>query len=115
MIGKSTDQLKAFIIQCLEAKKAEDIQCLDVKNRTSVADYMVFASGRSRKNIKAIADYISLELKHEWKYNVTPEGAQDTDWILIDAGRVIVHLLHPDAREKLNLEEFWGNKYVIAG
>ncbi|MDC0865004.1 ribosome silencing factor [Rickettsiaceae bacterium] len=115
MTSKGANQLKDFIIKHLAEKKMEDIQCLDVRNKTSVADYMVFASGKSRKNIKAIADYISLELKHEWRYNVTPEGGQDTDWILIDAGSVVVNLLHPDAREKLNLEEFWRDKYAQAG
>lgn len=112
MTNKEIDQLKGFIVKCLEDKNAENTQCLHVKNRTSLADYMIFTSGRSKKNIKAIADYISMELKHEWKYNVTTEGTQDSDWILLDAGRVIVNLLHPNARKDLNLEELWSNSTI---
>lgn len=100
-------QLKEFILECLDVKKAENITCMKLKGDVPLADYMIFANGRSVKNIRAIGEYVALELKHELKLNISIEGLQGSDWILLDAGSVIVHLFHPEAREKLNLEEFW--------
>lgn len=103
------DSLKDFIIECLKEKNAEDIYCIHLKDKASIADYMIFASGRSSKNIKAIAEYTALELKHKMKCSSNVEGMQCADWILLDAGEVIVHLFHPEARQKFKLEELWRN------
>lgn len=103
------DTIKDFILKILEEKNAENIICMPLMH-VSIADYMIFASGRSVKNIKAIAEFIAYELKHELKWSSSVEGLQGSDWILVDAGDVIVHLFHPEAREKLKMEEFWSSK-----
>jgi len=102
--------LKDFITKCLEEKKAENINCMKLKGEVPLADYVIFASGRSTKNIQAIGEYIVLQLKHELKWNAAVEGLKGSDWILVDAGDVIVHLFHPEAREQLKLEELLSKK-----
>jgi ribosome-associated protein len=101
------EELRDFIVESLEEKKAENIVCMSLKGEVPIADYMIFASGRSVKNIRAIAEYVALELKHKLQWNASVEGLQGSDWILLDAGNVIVHMFHPEAREHLKLEEFW--------
>lgn len=106
----TTEELKNFIIKCLEDKKAENISILDIEKKTVLAKYMIFASGRSIKNIGAIADYISFELKHIGFSKVNIEGLKKSDWVILDAGEIIVHIFHPAARENYKLEELWMNK-----
>ena len=104
------EELKDFILKCLNEKNASNITCMEIKGEVPLSDYMIFASGRSVKNIRAIGEYIALQLKHELKLNASIEGLQGSDWILLDAGNVIVHLFQPEAREQLKLEEFWTEK-----
>lgn len=101
------EEIKDFILKLLEEKNAENIITLPINSEVSIADYMIFASGRSVKNISAIAEHIALELKHTLKWNAGVEGLKGSDWILLDAGDVIVHLFHPEAREKFKIEELW--------
>ena len=104
----NSEQLKDFILSCLMDKKAQDVRFM--KLDTIIADYMIFASGRSIKNISSIAEYVSLELKHKLNLSSHTEGFRQSDWILVDAGHVIVHLFHPDARQRIKLEELWADK-----
>ncbi|RTK92164.1 MAG: ribosome silencing factor [Rickettsiales bacterium] len=104
------EEIKDFILKLLEEKNAENIITLPINSEVSIADYMIFASGRSVKNISAIAEHIALELKHTLKWNASVEGLKGSDWILLDAGDVIVHLFHPEAREKFKIEELWKAK-----
>lgn len=103
----SSDELKNFIINALEEKKAENITVINLASKTSLAKYMIFATGRSTKNISAIADFVSLEIKHNSNLKTTIEGMGASEWVLLDAGDVIVHLFHPEAREHFKLEELW--------
>ncbi|MDP5109885.1 MAG: ribosome silencing factor [Rickettsiaceae bacterium] len=109
-VNLSKEELKDFILKCLEEKKAENISCIKINNETPLAEYMLFASGRSAKNIQAIAEFTAIELKKELKWKADVEGLKGSDWVLLDAGDVIVHLFHPEARERLKLEELWDKK-----
>ena len=101
------EELKDFVLKCLEEKNAENVTCMPITGGVPLADYMIFASGRSVKNIRAIGEYVALELKHKLQWNASVEGLHGSEWILLDAGNVIVHLFHPEAREHFKLEEFW--------
>lgn len=103
----NTEELRDFILENLEKKNAINVTCMEIKNEVPLADYMIFASGRSVKNIRSIAEYVALQLKHELQWNAYVEGMANSDWIVLDAGNVIVHLFHPEAREHIKLEEFW--------
>lgn len=107
---KNNEELKDFIVKCLDDKKAEDITVIDLGTKTSIANYMIFASGRSTRNIKAMAEYISFELKHNSNLTVSIEGLELAEWVLIDIGNIIVHLFYPEARKRFNLEEMWKSK-----
>ena len=91
----------------LEEYKAENVIKLDVKDKSSVTDTMIIASGRSTRHVKSIADNIINKLK---KIKVKPlgiEGYSKSEWVLIDFGDVLVHVMHPDAREFYSLEKLW--------
>jgi ribosome-associated protein len=106
----TADELKDLIVKSLEDKKAENITVLPLSDKIPLAKYMIFASGRSIKNIGAIAEYVALELKHKTNWPAHVEGLGNSDWILLDAGDIIVHIFHPEARERFKLEELWGKR-----
>ena len=103
-------ELKDFIIKILEDKNAQNISVLELSDSIPLAKYMIFASGRSTKNISAIAEHVVFELKHNAKCPAFVEGLNNSDWVFLDAGDVIVHIFHPEAREKFKLEELWGKR-----
>jgi len=106
----NSDELKEFIIKKLEDKNAQNITVLELGDQVPLAKYMIFANGRSTKNISAIAEHVVYELKHNAKCPAFVEGLNHSDWVLLDAGDVIVHIFHPEAREKFKLEELWGKR-----
>ena len=94
------------ILQQLEDDKAEDTVSIDVRGRTSIADDLVVTTGRSNRHVAAIADHLTETLgKHGIKTRV--QGLPAADWVLIDAGDVIVHIFRPEVREFYNLEKMW--------
>lgn len=107
---ENSKKILNFLLKHLEERKAENISHIELKNQAAITDYIIFASGKSVKNIKSTADHLGLMLKHEMKHNASIEGLGGTSWVLIDAGCVIVHLFHPEAREQIRLEEFIRNK-----
>ena len=106
----SPGKLRDFIVKILEDKGAQNITVLKLSDEVPLTTYMIFASGRSIKNISAIAEHIAYELKRSAKCASSIQGLNHSDWVLIDAGDVIVHIFHPEAREKFRLEELWTKK-----
>jgi nicotinate-nucleotide adenylyltransferase len=94
------------IIASLEDGKAEDVVTIDLAGKTDIADYMVIASGRSARQVTALTDHLLEVLPKKWRSSV--EGKAQGDWVLIDAGDVIVHLFRPEIRAHYNLEKMWG-------
>lgn len=105
--AQTDDPLAALIVQSLDADKAEQIIAIDLIGKTSIADTMVVASGRSPRQVGAMADHL-VELLKGQGYDVTVEGKSTCDWVLIDAGDVVVHLFRPEVRAFYNLEKMWG-------
>jgi len=91
----------------LEDDKAEDIVAIDLAGKSSIADHLVIASGRSVRHVSALADHILRVLKETGMGRLSTEGLSSGDWVLIDAGDVIVHLFRPEVREFYNLEKIW--------
>lgn len=81
---------------------------IELAGKSTIADYMVIASGRSSRQVVAMAEHLIRLLKGRGLIGVTPEGVRQGDWVLIDAGDVIVHLFRPEVREFYNLEKMWG-------
>lgn len=100
------------ILTLLEDAKAEEVVSIELAGKSSVADYIVIASGRSDRHVGAIADQVSKRLK-EIKYStVRVEGQPANDWVLIDVGDIVVHIFRPEVREFYNLEKMWSTDYV---
>jgi ribosome silencing factor RsfS/YbeB/iojap/nicotinate (nicotinamide) nucleotide adenylyltransferase len=94
------------ILASLEDGKAENIVTIDLAGKTSIADYMVVATGRSARQVIALAEHLRVALPRKWRAAI--EGKAQGDWVLIDAGDVIVHLFRPETRAYYNLEKMWG-------
>ena len=103
----SSDRLLALIEKSLEDDKAEDIVTIPLKGKSSMADHMVVCSGRSSRQVAAIAEKLTDRLKHEMGLLCKVEGKDQGDWVLIDAGDVIVHVFRPEVREFYQLEKMW--------
>lgn len=107
---ENNQQLKDFIIQCLDDKKAENLTIIDLGDKAALAEYIIVASGRSIKNIQAMAEHLTLQLKHQTKLKIGVEGLGMSEWVLIDLGNIIINIFHPEARERFNLEKMWQSK-----
>jgi ribosome-associated protein len=101
------NRLLNVVLDTLEDAKAEDVVCIDIKGKTSIGDHMVVASGRSQRHVGAVADHLIRKLKDEGFGRARVEGLPHCDWVLIDAGDVIVHIFRPEVREFYNLEKMW--------
>lgn len=100
-------RLLKVVLDTLDNAKAEDVVCIDLRGKTSIGDQMVVASGRSQRHVGAMADQLVRKLKDEGFGRVRVEGLPHADWVLIDAGDVIVHIFRPEVREFYNLEKMW--------
>ena len=100
--------LAGLITETLEDDKAEELVVIDLDGKSSVADHMIIASGRSGRHVSALADHLLRKLKEIGSGRARVEGLPNADWVLIDAGDVVVHLFKPEVREFYNLERIWG-------
>jgi ribosome-associated protein len=105
---ESSERLLGLIETSLDDDKAEDIVVIDLHGKSSIADFMVIASGRSQRQLGAMAEHLLTKLKAEGINHVGVEGARVGDWVLIDGGDVVVHLFRPEVRRFYNLEKMWG-------
>ncbi|HET6239880.1 MAG TPA: ribosome silencing factor [Acetobacteraceae bacterium] len=102
------DRLQGAIVASLEDDKAEAIVTLDLAGKASFCDRMVIASGLADRQITAMAQHLSEKLAEAGVKRVQVEGGQGADWVLIDAGDIVVHLFKPEARAMYALEKMWG-------
>lgn len=105
--GSAADATLRLVLKTLDDMKAEDIVTLDLQGKTSVCDYMVVATGRSQRHAGSTADNVLKELSKAGIKGVRTEGMPQCDWVLIDAGDVIVHLFRDEVRTFYNLEKMW--------
>ena len=101
------EQLKNLIVNALDDVKAQDVSVVDVRDRTSVTDFMVLASGTSNRHVKSLADSVVVDAKKQGVHINSVEGGGGSDWILVDLGDVVVHVMLPATREFYDLERFW--------
>ncbi|GAB2783196.1 ribosome silencing factor [Halomonas shantousis] len=103
------EALKSLVVDALEELKAQDITELDVAALTSVTDTMLVASGTSSRHIGALADNVVEKAKEAGVRPLGVEGDQGSDWVLVDLGDVVVHVMMPDARRLYDLERLWAD------
>lgn len=106
--GLDADTASRIILTSLEDDKAEDILAIDVRGKSSFADMLVVASGRSSRHVGALADHVARKLAEAGAKEIKVEGMPHADWVLIDAGDVVVHLFRPEVRSFYNIEKIWG-------
>ena len=100
--------LHALVLDSLDEDQALDVVSIPLEGKSSIADFMVIASGRSTRQVAAIATHLAERLKAARKGSPRIEGLPAADWVLIDAGDVVVHLFRPEVRSFYNLERMWG-------
>lgn len=104
------EAIKNAAIEALEDIKARDITVLDVRKMTSLFDYMIVASAESARQTKALANHVQEKLKELGAQVYGVEGEQSGEWVLVDLGDIIVHIMQPAVRAYYNLEQLWGGK-----
>ncbi|WP_241229655.1 ribosome silencing factor [Tsuneonella rigui] len=102
------DRLHALVLSQLDDDQAQDLVSIPLAGKSSIADHMVIASGRSTRQVAAMAQKLGERIKQEGFGNARIEGLPAADWVLIDAGDVVVHLFRPEVRSFYNLERMWG-------
>ena len=105
--NKDSTGLLSSVLASLEDDKAEDIVTIPLAGKSEMADYMVIASGRSSRQVAAISEHLADRLKQERGLVVRTEGKDLGDWVLIDAGDIVVHVFRPEVREFYQLEKMW--------
>ena len=109
------DRLQAVILSSLDEDKAENVTTLDLAGKAMFCDRMVIATGLADRQIAAMAEHLTEKLHKAGLKRVQVEGATGADWVLIDAGDIIVHLFKPEARSSYALEKMWGADLDEAG
>ncbi|MBM4201878.1 MAG: ribosome silencing factor [Gammaproteobacteria bacterium] len=102
-----TEQILAIAIKALDDGKAIDVRVIDVRGKTSIADYMVIASGTSDRHVKSLASHVVEDVKHQGMQPLGVEGELVGEWVLVDLIDIIVHVMQPRIREFYQLEKFW--------
>ena len=108
-VSRRTDAKETLrrVLASLEDAKAEDSVMIDLTGKSSIGDYMVVTSGRSQRHVASIADRLVKDLEQAGLRGIRVEGMRQADWVLIDAGDIIVHVFRPEIREFYNLEKMW--------
>ena len=104
---KEVNKLKKEIEKILNDNKATEIKSIDLKNKSSIADFMIIASGHSSKHIQSLAEILLAKLKKNGINNCHIEGNSSSEWKLVDALDIIVHIFHPEKRKFYDLEKMW--------
>ena len=103
----SAKETLRIVLAGLEDMKAEDSVTIDLTGKSSIGDFMVVTTGRSQRHVSAVADRVLKNLKEAGIPDARVEGMRQGDWVLIDAGNVIVHVFRPEVRSFYNLEKMW--------
>ena len=103
----TSDKACDIIVQTLEDNKAEDIIVINLEGKSSIADYMIVASGRSSRHVGGLSNHINEALAKEKLGKAKIEGKDNGDWVLCDTGDIIIHLFRPEVRSFYNIEKIW--------
>jgi ribosome-associated protein len=106
-VRPDTEETLRLVLAWIDDQKAEDTVTIDLAGKSTIADFMVVTSGRSNRQVAAIADRLLKDLAAAGVRGVRVEGMPNCDWVLIDAGDVIVHVFRPEVRAFYNLEKMW--------
>ncbi len=114
-ISPDPDTLREHVLHALDELKAKEVRVIDVRGKTSIADTLVIASGTSTRHVKALADEVVRFVKKAGMLPLGVEGQTEAEWVLVDLGDVIVHVMLPRIREFYGLERLWSVDAPAAG
>lgn len=103
-----SQELKDKICQAIDDAKGFDVKTMDVREQSDITDFMVVASGTSSKHVASVADRVSEIMREQGEKVFGIEGKSEGDWVLMDFGDVVVHIMRPETRDFYNLEKLWG-------
>lgn len=109
------EELLKLVLATLDDGKAQNVTVLDVRGKTGITDYMVIATGTSERHVKSLADHMEEKAKQHGAPPIGSEGQDASEWVLVDLGDVIVHVMKQQARELYQLEKLWGTDYDAVG
>lgn len=104
------DAMRDIAVLALEDIKAKEVQVLDTKTLTDLFDCMIVATGESNRQVRALANNVAVELKAKGYEILSTEGEETGDWVLVDAGSLVVHVMLPAVRDYYDLEQLWGGQ-----
>ena len=105
------EKLLKIVKDTLEEKKGQHLSVIDVRGKTSVTDYMVLVTGTSERHVKSLADYVEIKVKEQGFRPLGIEGEQGSEWVLLDLGDLILHVMTAQTREFYQLEKLWNVEY----
>ncbi|WP_455208202.1 ribosome silencing factor [Kaarinaea lacus] len=108
----NAEELTKVVIDALEDMKAQDIRVIDVRGKTSVTDVMVISSGTSNRHIKSQAEHVVEKAKEHGVKPLGVEGEKEAEWVLVDLGDVVVHVMQPEIRDFYHLEKLWATDEI---
>jgi ribosome-associated protein len=114
-VADTSEPLLAMVLESLDDDQAQDIVSIPLEGKSSIADYMIVASGRSSRHVTAIAQKVAEKIKRSGNGSPRIEGLPAADWVVVDAGDVVVHLFRPEVRGFYNLERMWAFGDTAAG
>jgi len=101
------EELRDLVVATLEDMKAKDINVIDVRGRTVIADYLVIASGTSERHVKSSAEAVAFKAKQAGEASIGEEGVKEGEWALVDLNGVVVHVMQPRVRDYYQIEKLW--------
>ncbi len=104
----NSEEIQQLVLSALEDAKAQSVISIDVRTVTDITDYMVIASGTSSRHVKSVADRVASTLRDAGAKPLGREGEDEGEWVLVDFGDVILHVMQPAIREHYQLEKLWG-------
>lgn len=110
--GIDVDAATQVVLTSLEDDKAEEIVSIDIRGKSSFADMLIVASGRSARHVGALAEHVMNKLKDAGVKDVRVEGMPQADWVLVDAGDVVIHLFRPEVRAFYAIEKIWSGNHT---
>lgn len=110
-VNIDAEALCKVVVEALEEVKAQDIHVIDVRDKTSVTDIMVIASGTSTRQVRSLANNVAVKAKENGVTPLGTEGEVDGEWVLVDLGDVVVHVMVPHVRDFYNLEKLWSAEW----
>jgi ribosome-associated protein len=105
--GRSSEPLLKELVSCLDEAKAEEVVTIDLAGKSTIGDFMVIATGRTDRHVGAIADQLRKHLREAGLEDVRVGGQENCDWVVVDAGDIIIHVFRPEVRDFYNLEKIW--------